>query len=390
MADSNNKDLQTAQGYLSTPPSDEEVKTVLQSIQDHKRQLAPMADTSELDKAEDQAKQLYQDRANRAEWMGVAERVGNALAKFGTAQAAQKAGVDVSRIQDLPPTDYEAKIDRYGKEYLGDLAGIERKRGRIQEQLKQNQANLDKQFQDENQAGKEAFDFAKYKYGQETDTYQQRLRDEANYQRELNRDALMSGRATARDKIQDSRANAALERQMVSKRVDDLQRQLKDEEEAKRNSAIAAQALASQDDISSKSVAKLEQTLPGVLGKAGLSPADLDTINEASKTRGWFGIESVDPVKRSQLIQDKVIGVHDKKIASLREALDKVLGSGSQTAGGAPAPAPQSTPEQQVQAATGSKGRVSAKQLQDYAGQHFSGNLDAARKFLTDQGFAVE
>lgn len=314
--------------YMGAPPSLDEAKTVLKSIQDTKRQVAPGADTSGLDQAEADARQLYQDRANRAEWMGVAERVGNAMVKLGAAQAAIGHNVDVSRIQDVAPTDWEGRIDRYAKDYSTDLGALGHKRERLQEQVKQNQGNLDKAYEDTQRGLKDQLDLGRFQYGEESNNFRQDKRDNTAFQRELIRDAARDRAQTTRDSTAADRTDKTLNQQLNMKRADDLQRQLKEEEEAKRNSSIAAQALASQDDLSSKSVAKLEQTMPGMLGKAGLSPADLDAINKESEVPGTLWGKNVDPDKRAAVIQAKVIGVHDRKIATLRQALDKVLGGG--------------------------------------------------------------
>lgn len=361
---------QSDPNYLNSPPSDAEVKTVLQAIQDNKRQLVGVADTSDLDAAAAQARQLYQDRASRAEWMGVAERVGDAMAKFGVAGEAIKGHVDVSQFKDVTPTDITGSIGRYAQDYSTQLGALSQQRqARIEQQgVAQGQSNLS--FQDQQNAQNAALGFEKEKYGQQSSDYRQSLRD-----------AVMMNREDARSNRSDIRADTSQQRQMRQLQATDLQKQLQGAELEKRDAVIAASALASQDDLSPKSVAHLEQTMPGLLGRAGITPEQLADINKQATTQGWF-TSDVDPAKRNQLIQQQVIQNKNDKISSLRDALNHVLGT--------PGTIPSATSATPPPDATKT---VTSQQLQDYAAKHFPGRvdgMDASRKFLTSQGYTIQ
>lgn len=71
-----------------------------------------------------EAKSLYKEKASRAEWLSLAETVGNALTKIGAASAGMRAGVPVSTELFAKPTDWDAKIAGYQKDYLTESLEI--------------------------------------------------------------------------------------------------------------------------------------------------------------------------------------------------------------------------------------------------------------------------
>lgn len=379
MADTYRKNAsgKTGDSYLQEAPSDKEVKTVLDSIRENKRQIAPGADTSELDAASDEAKKLYTERANRAEWMSVAERIGNAAVKIGTANAAMKGDVDVSGFKDIAPTDWEGRIGRYAKDYETDLGSNEKKKQSLRDKVKDTQSGLDKTYEDSSHSLDKDYDFAKYKYGQDNDTFQDGNKAAAAFDRADTLDRNSQGRKASADSDRDARDTKKMT-------VSDLQTQLKQAEEQKKAAVTAASALASQEDLSPKSVTKLEQTMPGVLGRAGITPEQIAAINKEATTKGWF-TDSVDNDKRNTAIQSQILDTADKKISTLRQALDQVLQGGAR--GGAAQAAPAAT------TTTPPKGRITAQQLQEYATKHYPGKVDGVEKsraFLTQSGYTVE
>lgn len=80
---------------------------------------------------EEKAADLYEKRASRAEWAGLAEQLGRSIAQMGLAQAGARAGTAINPDILPKPTDYGARIEQYGREYERGLT----RTGSISKQL---------------------------------------------------------------------------------------------------------------------------------------------------------------------------------------------------------------------------------------------------------------
>lgn len=358
-----------APAYLLAPPSDSEVRSVMDQISQVRKQAATPADMSAIDSAEADAKQLYQDRANRADWLSVAEKIGNAAIKFGQADAAIHHNVDVSQMKDLAPTDWEKRVDRYAGDYKTDLDALERKRAGTREMVNEQNRRAQQDYENQLQPLQDKAKFLQYKYGQESADYRRSIQDAA-------RDSHMMQMEQFRENQSGNRQELTEDRQLRALQAKDYQQQLKQIQEQKKNATAAAQFLSQQEDLDPKTVQKLEVQNPGLMGRAGITPEQLGNITKAAQVPGRFYGTNTDPEKRNALIQEQVLAPLEQKEMTLRQALDHVLGGGQQAPA---APAQTSVPVKTMTQA----------QLQDYARQHFSGNIEAARKFLGQNGYQV-
>ncbi len=302
------------------------VTTLLEKITAARAKSANPADQEEFDQAEHEAQRLYNERADRSEWLSLADRVGNAITRIGAARAGLKSGVDMSKIDYGPGYDATASEKRAARDYEMSLGNTGRRRKQATDNQKLEQDRLDR----EAAAEMPSLDFAKYKFGQETDTYQQDRRDTAAEKRRELELRSTEARQAARDKATEDRAakraGESEDKQLRALRVADLQKQLAGEE--KQGSAVirGSQLIANLPDLSKKSVDRLMAGYPQVMGDAGITPEQLASIEERSTKQGWFG-SSVDPKERQKLIQEELIKPKQERIRNLRQALDSVLSS---------------------------------------------------------------
>lgn len=374
--------------YMQTPPSDDEVMSVMQQIQQVRKQATTPADYSAINKAEADAKELYQDRANRADWSQVAELIGNAGIKFAQANAAVNHHVDVSQMKDMAPIDWDKKKEQAFGDYREDVGTQEKQR----EAQRLGQSEQDKLAQEDYQNQLTPLQaqakFLQDKYNQESSDYRRGLQDSS-------RDNRMLTAEQFREDRQGQRQSQSDDKQLRSLQAKDLQSQIAQNNEQGKNATAAAQYLSQQDSLDPKTLQKLEAQSPGLLGRAGISPEQLADINQKSQVPGRFYGTNTDPDVRNKLIQSQVLAPIQQKQMTLRDALSKVLGNQGQgspggTTGGSQGG--QSTSGQSTStpnAQTTAPKTVSQAQLSDYAGQHFNGNIQAASKFLTDSGYTI-
>lgn len=330
--------------YLAQPPSDSEVRSVLQQIQSLKRNVVTPADQSQINRAEADARQLYHDQANRSQWMGVAEKLGNAFIKLGQAGAAIHHNVDVSQMKDLPTNDWEKQIDRYAQDYSTDLGALEKRRQNERQAVQDQNAINANQYEDQLKGLDRTAGFEQYKYGQESSDYRRMLQDEARDRRQMEMEKYKTSTlGTKQGQLED--------KQLRNMQAGDLQKQLTQAQDEQKNAVTAANLLSQQDDISPKSVQKLETTTPGILGRAGITPEQLQDINNRAQKKGILW-DSTDPDTKNKLIQQEVLAPRQAKIDSLRAALQHLYGTHGQP------PAPASTGTTAPTAEAGQTGMI--------------------------------
>lgn len=305
-------------------PSDQEVRKVLDRIKAAREKSADPVDQQEFDKQEQEAQRLFDERANRAEWLGLADRIGNALVRIGAANAGLKEGVDLSQINYGKGYDQQAALDRAAKGYEMSIGQTGRRRKGALEQQSYQQDRLDR----EASSLAPELDFQKSKYGNQYDTYQQSLRDAASDKRRQSEITSQESREEARNKAREERDKKRLEeaedKQLRALQVSDLQKQISGAEQDAEAAAQAAQILSSQDSLSKKSADKLMTNYPQIMSKAGITPEQMASIEERATEKGIIW-DTVDPKVREQLIQQELIKPRQERIQNLRQALDKIL-----------------------------------------------------------------
>lgn len=121
------------------PPSQTEYSSIQARVQAMRDAAGPKTDTSGLDRADEEAKRLYDEKASRAEWLSLAEQLGRSLVRLNAANTGLKYGVDLSGVDLGKGTDWEGRTDRYAKDYTTELGRNDRGRLNARSQDKENQ-----------------------------------------------------------------------------------------------------------------------------------------------------------------------------------------------------------------------------------------------------------
>jgi hypothetical protein len=353
----------STQGPLMGQPSDKEVQSVLEALQKAKAMSASPADTADLDTQAKDAQRLYNDRADRAEWLSLADRIGNALVRINAANAGLKSGVDMTKINYGPGYDASAAEQRAARDYEMSLKNIGQSRSDRTSAQKLEQERLDR----EARALEPKYEFEKYKYGQETDTYQQSLRDAETFKRRKEELSSQEARDREKEGRQTKKEEKSEDKQLRALQVTDLQKEMAAEQAQLQAMSQATELIKLQPDLSKKNADKVMSSYPAIMGKAGLNSEQLTAIQEQATEKGdWTRLwqDSVDEKKRQQLLEDQLLKPKREKIANLRNALDAILRKGDSSP--KPAPASEQNLEEDkvtVEDSKGNKFKLPRRQL---------------------------
>lgn len=326
---------------LSETPSDDEVQTIAERIKRAKEQLVDPVDLQKFQDAEDQAKQLYQERASRAEWLSVADRIGQNLIRLNAANEGLKKNVDMSHVDLGPGNDWEKTIDRYGKDYSTDLEKANRDRA----------AALTNQ-QQQMGLGEKAFDLA----SREKSLQMQQKRAEAA-QRETNdrqdksiilQNQLAAQREAAQAKRQQEAEAARAEQLRKSSELKDADEDVKQGTKADLALKTLTNQLTADTDLGKKSKDDLEKQYGKLAAEAGVDLQGLQARLSDQETvlPSWLGgkssaDEATDKKKIIQTELEKSKNLLDAYKARKKELLGIRTGADqTQPATSAPAAAP--------------------------------------------------
>lgn len=326
----------TTSSIVSTPlPPDTDVRDLLDQLGTLKRE-EPEGDWDHL---ESEAKRLYQEKADRNSWLDLAQTIGQGLSRLYAADQGLKHGVDMSGFQPVKGTDYGEKTERAGKDYLTELERIERSRGRAEKRA-------DAEFDRKLQTLKERIGGERAIYGEKMDTYRSGERAAADRARQDRADDKYQARLTAAEEKEQARIR--------SQEIRELSAQKKELDQA-----VTLLSTGKSKDASKAGIH---------LAKAGLDTEDIEAVDAAQVDEGLL-FDSKNPKKAIPVVKEKL-----KSIEERLRALKAGRSSGSKST---------STPP-----STGA-GSVTSSDVSNYAKQYFSGNVDAARKYLEDQGYAI-
>lgn len=379
---------------LDAPPSETEVRSILDQIRSAKRETATPASYEMYQQAEDRAKELYESKANRDEWLSLAEKIGQSLIRLNAANQGLKHGVDLSGVNLGPGVDWESRANRYGRELDRELQ--QAKEGRVgARQLSQDeQRRLDTDYEDRLAALNKQYDFAKSKYGQEVSAAEQQRREESMAERADRSARERESAADRRAREADARAARRDEQQQSAFETRENLKQLSAEERDAQKQLEARQTLINQlqreDDFSNRGKERLRSKYGELAGKAGLDLDSLMTNLEEQETLlpSWLGGKSAEAEKQAK---KEILG---SKISETRNMLDALRKRRQALIGGQKEGAPRteelpSSLSSSTQEPT-AKGTLSQEDLAAYAAQHFNGNIAGAKKFLEDQGYAIK
>lgn len=141
-------DESTGGGSAAAPatPADPNTPAHLSSLQQQLEQVRALAasrgaDTSKYDEMEDQARQMFEDRSNRAEWLSLANRIGDAAIRLGAAQQGLRAGVNLANVGTGPEYDKAGEERNALAAYQTQLTTLQHRRQAAIEQGRYDVAN---------------------------------------------------------------------------------------------------------------------------------------------------------------------------------------------------------------------------------------------------------
>lgn len=305
------KPTQAGNKAIVDKPDYGEVKTLMDQLQKVKM-MVPETEKPDWDAKLQQAKDLYKDQTNRNDWAEVAQTIGKAAAQFGASASNLGGRHDVSGLQ-IPGINYENRNERALREYQTNVGELENERRSAHEQalenLRQGELGYEQQYKPLSEALKTAQERAgiQQRGYQEGQLEQPRLQAAEAY-RESQRD-LMMGKFNQTEADKQARAqgqaNAA------------QQKPLQDQAVA---ASTAASLYDNYDKLDKKGKAAADTKAAQLLGKAGLSPAEMDDIDKkASEGSGILGMfQSPDPKKKAALI------MQNEHVQSLMQGLDQL------------------------------------------------------------------
>lgn len=264
---------------------------------------APPETQKSLADAMARAQRLYEEKANRNEWLEVAQLLGRAGAQFAAAQSGSahggQYGHNMSNLDFGQGIDYGARTDRAARDRAQSVSEASAL------------ANAERQSYDDSEGGR------KHKFEAQKDYLHQglssALREEEIARREL-ADSDRAARALTGEDLRDQRAVRAARLH----ELDQEEKSVSGEDEARK--AIANQFL-SAGDMDSKTLRKLQASQPQLAAKAGIDLNQVATKMEEQETvrPGWLGgktSEEEQAAKRT--ILDEILRESKTKLADIK------------------------------------------------------------------------
>lgn len=314
----------------NTPPSDRAMRSVLDRIRKAREEYASAPggeeELSRIAADEAAARDAYREQLDRNQMRSLAEQIGGGLMRLGAAEQARRRGVNIDNVQNLPGTDYGAEDERAHRLLRSDLADADARRRSVADRVEQGR----RAYKDQLEALGMDLGLEERVYREGMDTYRHGLRDEAAFRRAEESAARTEGRQ-----------KEIADRELRRLQANDLRDRIREAQKAQEAAVAAVNVISSQEDLSPKSLNKLEAQMPGILGRAGITPEKLKDIEDRSKEKGFLGIKSVNEDTRRKKLKEELVDPHEKRITTLRQALDQVLSTGEAPAGsGQSAPPP--------------------------------------------------
>lgn len=376
-------------------PDDDEINTVMARIKAARASATDPVDLQTYSDAQDDARALYRDQANRAEWTSLADRIGAAGAKFAAAVAGSKAHVDLSHIDTGPAFDLKGAMDTAGKDYTTSLGEISGNREAALRNQQQDYSLADKAFDQVAQSKRQklldahrADEIAAQNTRQDKQIANQNSRDDQRFKFQSDEDDKKDKRA---HEFENDRTN----RTSVRDDLQGIDAQLKQASIADAAFRQLQNEMTSDPDISNKSADKLHAQYGKLAADAHMDLGDMQSrVNSQdvgtiqslyNKATG----KTVDVVanKKAALepLHQTILDSISKLQASRAAAIKRLQPGGASQPDSAPSAAAPTPPPQSA----APKRTVSAKDISEYATAH-NVTEDAARTFLTNQGYQVQ
>lgn len=386
------------------PPKD---RTVAEIIKAHTDLLnnpkfqaeAPPETKQQIEESRQKAYDLYQDRANKAEWGEVAQTIGRALAQYGAAQEGMRSGQNMGGINFGPGIDFEKRIDRYGKDYERQAAAGKDSAEATRQSWADKEAMRRNSLQEALKPGELELKPAEAREKDAADTVQQNLKDksaldkvlaEAGYKSQENEKKYgFEAGENAKDRaLKEKIANMTTSRELKGQSDRDAREAARQDDKAEQMETRSLQQVLSQKekeqkvaaglysdmihsgDLGKKSKDKMQATYGKRAGDAGFDLGKVDEIEQSSqKPRSILGIplgQTTDEESYKAKLRDELINKKADEVQQLRQEIAARLAkrksgggdttmrqvsspSQTQPVGKQEAPAPQSSGTVRVQ-----------------------------------------
>lgn len=282
-----------ARSLAAAPTSEvkKEVKKAVAATDTTAKEAQKAADKGEIPQSvadsyktqRDEAYRRYDEAKDRNEWLELAQLLGQAATQFGAAQIGMRTGRSMAGLQ-IPGVDYGARTEREAKLLQTRLGDIEEQQKAEQ---KEKELEQDRQYR----TLKLALD-------------RQELED---------RKAERAGRMSAEERLEKTTLRDSINKDLAA-----AQKQYQ-------AALTFANQAAMEKDLSPKSLKKIEEKAPGLLAQAGIQPAELQQIEKEATDKGWIW-DTVDPKKKQELIQERILDKQTNIIQGLKAQLGQLSG----------------------------------------------------------------
>lgn len=323
----------------SNIPSKDAIANLQHVIDSHKG-VAPPDATSQFQKAIDEAKRAYQQKADAAEWGEVAQNLGAAIVRFGAAQYSMghegSTGMDSTRVSNYGPgIDFGKKGDRAFQEYQQSITNALNSSKMTREQWD----DAEKQRKEDlSTAMTPAQDLIKGAQAQEDD--RRRHNDEMD-------------RLAAQERI--NRAKEGRDNRKTKEDEDKFARKHQLDQDEKEFASLSTQIVkgkallataVNEGELPSKLDDKRKALYEKQAAEAGISLFDLDNaVKKAQEDKkylkegsGYFGSDvgrETDKAKITIDLENDLFKDHRKRLGELKNHIDEL--SGRKSPGAAPA-----------------------------------------------------
>lgn len=320
---------------------------------ENKKTTPPDVQTT-LKEALDRAQDLHSQNATRNEWLEVAQKLGDAVTRYGAARAGLASGVDMSKIDTGANVDYGARTDRSFRQFESSA----KRAGDVADRTRQSWADTEA-------ARKENYDNKEQFLKQGLHYSSQKEESDLRYKNDAAREARGEKSAQARE-------DNAL-RGLTAKDLDSQEKDLN-------NQLVARQALVNQieqEDLKGSDKDKLESKYGKLAGDARINLSALNAELAAATKKGDFWGTNPDEEKQKSILAGKVNEIKD--LLSGIRAQKKALLSGRQV----------SSSGVQSSSAPPSPVSGSVVMIQGPSGDVASMTREAAQKYLSKPGYQI-
>ena len=330
---------------------------------------ADAALVAELKSAREMARKAYQEQASRNEWAEVAQTLGNAVANF---IAAQRGVAD--RALALPQVDYNARTQQALREYQTELGSVAEQEKALERGTERRERTAEKTAEEKRRAWERLLGIGE----KQIEAQERQAAQDKNLSLQLQiagaKEARAVNAAEKRAAIAEQKAQQQGDKQYVSALGKDIAQTNQQIEDFQRRLATAT-------NVANSSTKDFDDNFNKYAALLGVTKEEA-----AFQKKGFFGGSSFDrEAARKEAIAD-VLRLKEQ-VATLRQKkAQKEQEQQAVLTGGQQASQPATRPAGQQPAAGG---KVLSKADLDAYAKSQNTTSDAARAFLTSQGYTI-